>query len=163
MLVCLFSRSPDYLLPLKLSPLAAVLIGLESHSVSSVGGSSVGAGGDSLSGSFDKGMKYLLLSIKNLLINYTKNLGKSQWRIVSANDEKACICGKTEDTRCAASNPAPASAAEYSGWIGKKGRGNDFAGSYTDLYGNDEKACICGFKGSLGYYQLLSIIILKEA
>lgn len=29
MLVCLFSRSPDYLLPLKLSPLAAVLIGLE--------------------------------------------------------------------------------------------------------------------------------------
>lgn len=29
MLVCLFSRSPDYLLPLKLSPIAAVLIGLE--------------------------------------------------------------------------------------------------------------------------------------
>lgn len=29
MLVCLFSRSPDYLLPLKLSPAAAVLIGLE--------------------------------------------------------------------------------------------------------------------------------------
>ena len=29
MLVCLFSHSPDYLLPLKLSPLAAVLIGLE--------------------------------------------------------------------------------------------------------------------------------------
>lgn len=29
MLVCLFSKSPDYLLPLKLSPAAAVLIGLE--------------------------------------------------------------------------------------------------------------------------------------
>ena len=29
MLVCLFSHSPDYLLPLKLSPIAAVLIGLE--------------------------------------------------------------------------------------------------------------------------------------
>lgn len=29
MLVCLFSRSPDYLLPLKLSPIAAILIGLE--------------------------------------------------------------------------------------------------------------------------------------
>ncbi len=29
MLVCLFSRSPDYLLPLKLSPVTAVLIGLE--------------------------------------------------------------------------------------------------------------------------------------